>query len=547
MSSNSFVSPFAACAVIARFYGFATVKKLMLSNAIQTPTRFELYAHSHFEKLLENEQIKQDIEQYKLLDYAQVLEKSGTINDSDNIKICPCCYHKTGIQLYRWQHIEVTSCRVHECALVNVKNLPLYDIQESYDLLSFERYMLSLSETESSEFAEKLLRFSSLLFRPLDFIQAKIKFQKFSAQEMRFLLDDVFKVLSCPSLSETWKYLLLKHRAKFEKCGELVMHHRLDEIANSIYSIQHEYNFLKSTEELEAKTLLLKYHGAQIDKSLYVSTHRFDSKFDSQSFSYQVDGAALSEFLGINMKSLSHVAQQNMFDAIYLCKQQDKSFYDMRKVAEALSKSFELVSECDDKFLKVSDVPKGIYDLFDLSRDELVSCVLNSHVDGIYKVNTSIERVNHLYVSEKGLKQLLKEKWKAIDDVNKYDAIRMLKINADVLGTLIENEYLKLSTKNSEQVDADSIREFVSNYLILNRKANFEKARTCEKRITGCCNVQPIFQIYMDPNRTDFVLYDKAHLNDCCMQKLQSRFTHFSKSNIDLSKDVIIFRNKRRH
>jgi len=141
----------------------------------------------------------------------------------------------------------------------------------------------------------------------------------------------------------------------------------------------------------------------------------------------------------------------------------------------------------------------------------------------------------------------LKEKWKAIDDVNKYDAIRMLKINADVLDTLIENEYLKLSTKNSEQIDADSIREFVSNYLILNRKANFEKARTCEKRITGCCNVQPIFQIYMDPNRTDFVLYDKAHLNDCCMQKLQSRFTHFSKSNIDLSKDVIIFRNKRRH
>ncbi len=64
MSSNSFISPFAACAVIARFYGFATVKKLMLSNAIQTPTRFELYAHSHFEKLLENEQIKQDIEQF---------------------------------------------------------------------------------------------------------------------------------------------------------------------------------------------------------------------------------------------------------------------------------------------------------------------------------------------------------------------------------------------------------------------------------------------------------------------------------------------------
>ena len=54
MNSNHFISPYAACAAVARFYGFATVKKLMLSNAIQTPTRFELYAHSHFEKLLEN-------------------------------------------------------------------------------------------------------------------------------------------------------------------------------------------------------------------------------------------------------------------------------------------------------------------------------------------------------------------------------------------------------------------------------------------------------------------------------------------------------------
>lgn len=545
MKSNTTITPFGACSVIANFYGFSSVQKLFKSNQQSAPWFWYLYTSEHLDKLYDIKPIKRDIAQYSLLDSVEILKSSFADFYSKELKVCPVCVKEDGLHKSTWQYTSTTVCELHRTSLVNTTDLLAMgscEEEQQETLLSFEVHLLSLSGNERGLFANKLMTFAEYVFRPFDFITAKLKLREVSVAFLRSLFEDVYKLLCCKELIYVWEELILTHRKNLTNMGVLVTHHGIKELKAQI----HSFNVISgATPVVEAERILMKYHNADFDTAIYVSTHRFDNGVDVNNVSFQVDGVMLSNFLGVHMKSVIYMAMQNTLSAVYLCKQPDKSFFDIQVVESLLSKAFvpSLNIQQTEPFINISAIPKGIYDLFDLTIEELIDAAISGQVDSQFKVNTTVSYVNHLLISEAGIKEVLKNKWQSMGDVKACDAIKMLKINSNVLNKLITQGYLVL-TNDKSRIDADSIRDFVSNYLILNRKANFEKARSCEKRVTGCCKVEPIYQIYMSPNTTDFVLYNKADLNDCCMQQLQSRFTHFNQQKVDLSKDVITFQTK---
>ncbi|MBQ4834703.1 hypothetical protein J8L70_15885 [Pseudoalteromonas sp. MMG010] len=539
------ITPYGACALIAHFYGFVSVTKLLKSNEMHVPFAWQFYKNEHVDLLCSIEQIKQDVIKYNLLQNIEISASRGSTSFSKHLKVCPKCFKENSLHDVSWQNVSTTICIKHQRPLINALNLLSLEDREPHSneaLYLFERHILSLEDVERPSFESTLLKFSELVFRPLDFITAKLKVDKVNIEFLRILLEDAYKLLCCEELCVVWEGLLLKHRSHLKGIGQIVTRFGIDELQTQISS----FNIKKSsTSSTKAKQILLKYHNAKIDTKLFTSKRRFENGADENQLSYQVDGLMLSNFLGIKKESLIHVVRSDTLPAVYLCSQAEKSFFDIEVIGSILSKSFALSTqiETQEQFYKIDDIPKDIYNLFDLTVAELVDYAISGKIESQFKVNSSLRYVNYLLISENGIKKVLKNKWQSFNDMPHESVIKMLKLDNKTLLRLIDDGSLKL-TKDKKLIDADSIRHFVSSHLVLNRTANFERSRDCEKRVKDCCKVEPVCLLYMNAYLTDFVVYKKESLNDCCLRKLESRFTYFGKPKLDLSKIVITYQTK---
>ena len=539
------ITPYGACALIAHFYGFVSATKLLKSNQMHAPFAWQFYKNEHVDLLCSIEQIKQDVIKYNLLQGIEISASRGSTSLSKHLKVCPKCFKENSLHDVSWQNVSTTICIKHQTPLINALNLLSLEDSEPYSnevLHLFERHILSLEDVERPTFESALLKFSELVFRPLDFITAKLRVDKVNIEFLRILLEDAYKLLCCEERFVVWEGLLLKHRSHLKGMGQLVTRFGINELQTQISS----FNIKKSaTSSAKAKQILLKYHNAKIDTKLFTSKRRFDKGADENQLSYQVDGLMLSNFLGIKKESLIHVVTSDTLPAVYLGCQAEKSFFDIEVIGSILSKSFAQSTqiETQEQFYKIDDIPKDIYNLFDLTVDELVDYAISGKIESQFKVNSSLRYVNYLLISENGIKKVLKNKWQSFNDMAHESVIKMLKLDKKTLLHLIDNGFLVVA-KDKALIDADSIRHFVSNHLVLNRTANFERSRDCEKRVRDCCKAEPVCLLYMNAYLTDFVVYKKESLNDCCLRKLESRFTYFGKPKLDLSKIVITYQTK---
>ncbi|MBB1507057.1 hypothetical protein H5203_16385 [Pseudoalteromonas sp. SG41-1] len=544
-TSITHVTPYGACALIAHFYGFVSVAKLLKSNEIKVPFAWNFYKSEHVDSLCSIKQIKDDVLDYNLLQRVKVSAFHSTTSLSKQLKVCAKCFKENSLHDVKWQNVSTTICIKHQAPLINVLNLLSLEEDKPHSkeaLYSFERHILSLEDVKRRSFENALLKLSESVFRPLDFITAKLKLDRVNIEFLRLLFEDAYKLLCCEELSDVWEGLLLKHRRHLEGMGQLVARFGINELQAQIES----FNIKKGlTSSAEAKNILLKYHNAKIDTKLFTSKRRFDNGANLNQLSYQVDGLMLSNFLGIKKESLIYVVNNRTLPAVYLGCQAEKSFFDIEVIGSILAKSFAQNTqiEAQEQFYKIDDIPKDIYNLFDLTVDELVDYAISGKIESQFKVNSSLRYVNYLLISENGIKKVLKNKWQSFNDMAHESVIKMLKLDKKTLLHLIDNGFLVIA-KDKALIDADSIRHFVSNHLVLNRTANFERSRDCEKRVRDCCKAEPVCLLYMNAYLTDFVVYKKESLNDCCLRKLESRFTYFGKPKLDLSKIVITYQTK---
>lgn len=112
----------------------------------------------------------------------------------------------------------------------------------------------------------------------------------------------------------------------------------------------------------------------------------------------------------------------------------------------------------------------------------------------------------------------------------------MLRTNSQIVEKLVEQGLLSLRPDEHELIEAESIQRFVDKYLLVNRKATFSQSRNIAQKISSCCGTQPVFSMYMNSTKTEFVVFRKQELASCCMQQVPKRFAHFSTPRVDLSK-----------
>ena len=545
MKCNKSISPYGVCVLVAHFYGFTSVGRLFKSNEIRVPWSWYEFQSEHVDSLYRIEQIKKDITTYNLLEGIDMFKSRRMTSYSKKLKVCPECFKENNLHEISWQNTSTTVCIKHKTPLINTLDVLSCKSTESdskEEPCPFEKHILSLKSSETPSFENALMKLSESVFRPLDFITAKLKLGSVSIDFLRSLFEDTYKLLCCEELSSVWKGLLLKHRSNLKGMGVIVTEFGVDELQTQI----NLFNIKKGlTSIAEAEQILLKYHNADIDTRLFTSKNRFVKGIDVNKISFQIDGSMLSNFLGIKKKSLAYMVMKHTLPALNFARQIEKSYFDIEAIESILSKAYAQNRQVltQEKFYKIDDIPKDIYGLFDLTIEELVDYAISGKIISQFKVNSTLRHINYLLISESGIKEVLKNKWHSFKDMEHDSVIKMLKLDNKTLLRLIDDGFLKL-TKDKKLIDADSIRHFVSNHFVLNRTANFERSRDCEKRVRDCCKAEPVCLLYMNAYLTDFVVYKKESLNDCCLRKLESRFTYFEKPKLDLSKIVITYQTK---
>lgn len=163
---------------------------------------------------------------------------------------------------------------------------------------------------------------------------------------------------------------------------------------------------------------------------------------------------------------------------------------------------------------------------------------LSGNTESQIRVNSTLQYVNKLQVTTEGLKKLLKQAWTSLRDCPYDKVAKMLRTNTQIIKKLVEEGYLSQLSGDNSLIAASSIQSFVDEYLLVNRKATFNQARNIALKISSCCGVKPVFSMYMNPTKTDFVVFKKSELSPCCMQHIPKRFAHFATPRVDLSKDV---------
>ena len=172
------ITPYGACALIAHFYGFVSVTKLFKSNQMHVPFAWNFYKTEHVDLLFSIEQIKQDIIKYKLLQGIQFSAFRSSTSLSKQLKVCAECFKENTLHDVNWQNVSTTICIKHQAPLINVLNVLSCEESKPHlkePLYLFEKHILSLEDVERPAFENALLKFSESVFRPLDFITAKLK------------------------------------------------------------------------------------------------------------------------------------------------------------------------------------------------------------------------------------------------------------------------------------------------------------------------------------------------------------------------------------
>lgn len=562
MSSNqtsSQTTPWGVCAAIANFYGFTSPARLLSSLGIITPKKWYAFSQETVDLLLSNKTIALDMEISGLLKgvhYASVYDKNA---HSQSLKVCKYCLKEGGLHHFNWQAVESTVCIKHRTPLT-VSCSHMYADSSWSDSIrcktcctsmprtaampKYEYYLESLgSNAEKIAFTSALKALAERMVRPFDFITTTIRWNKLAPSQVSKLLEDAFNLGGSANLFDLWQHLVVKHRSDVAVLGQTALNIEMTSLQSVIkQSCWPKRNF--EDDNGNPETLLLNYHMSPIPKEAITEQLRFKYCQQPEEFSFLISGVMAAELLGVSPKTITELLKSGTLEGVHVCQQPDKQLFDIRELKQLLSGRNIDGSPQNNDYINVTDIPNVIYELYDFTPETLVNKALTGDVKSQVRVDSTVHYINSLQVSSESLKALLKKAWDDLQDCPKAKAAKILRTNIQIVNDLVKQGFLCVKPSNPELIDADSIRKFVDEYLLVNRKATFSRSRNIAQKIASCCNVKPILSAYMNPTKTDFVVFKKSDLSPCCMQHVPKRFAHFATSRVDLSKNVrLLFNN----
>lgn len=547
------VSAWGACAAVADFYGFTSPRRLLSSLGLTAPTKWYAYTQDTVALLLSNETVANDMDASQLLNGVQL----GSVYDSNahshSLKVCKHCLREGVLHHMDWQRVESTICLEH-CAPLTASCDHMYvdggwsnsmqcnacdsTLPATTAMSEYERYLRTLSsETDKLTFISALKALAERLIRPFDFIPSSIRWTKLAPSQVRILLEDAFRLGEISCAYSIWQRLLLQHRDDLKVLGHTAMNIELAALESVLSQVcwpQRDVGELS----FDPAGLLIRYHLSPIPEEVIAAQYRYQYCQDPEDFSFLVTGVMVADLLGVHPKAITELVSSGTLASIHACQQPDKQLFDIREIKQLLIGSALGKSVAHHDFISVKDIPNAIYELYDLTPETLVNKALSGKINSQIRINSTLHYVNNLQVSTEGLKNLLKQAWASLRDCPKPKVAKMLRTNTQIIDKLVEKGFLSSQPNDHSLIEASSIQRFVDEYLLVNRKATFSQSRNIAQKISSCCGAQPAFSMYMNPTKTDFVVFRKVDLSPCCMQQVPKRFAHFSAPRIDLSKNV---------
>lgn len=544
---------FGICAAVAEFYGFTSPVRLFSSMGLPAPLKWYLYTQADVDRLLSHQSLANDIKHNGLLDTQFLASTFDTKVHSHHLKVCKLCLRHGVLHNLDWQAVESTQCAEHQLPLVT-SCVHMYaddswansikckgclpEIPQMATKPEFAFFLEKLEcRTERQTFVSVLKAVAERMIRPLDFIPSTIRWKKLEPKQVEALLEDAFKLGGSANVADIWLEMLCKHRSNLELLGKFAMTIELDSLQSVLERVCWSYES-DSQYQFQPADLLTKYHSSPIPNQMIAAKNRYQYCQDSEDFSFMVTGVHAAAILGVQPKAITELALSGELQSLHTCKQPDKQLFDIRSIKHLLFSQVSEQSKPSSDFIGVDDIPSAIYELYDLTPETLVKNALSGNTESQIRVNSTLRYVNKLQVTTEGLKSLLKQAWKSLRDCPIHKVAKMLRTNSQIVEKLVDEGYLSLLSSDTSLITASSIQHFVDEYLLVNRKATFNQARNIALKISSCCGVKPVFSIYMNPTKTDFVVFRKSELSPCCMQHIPKRFAHFATPRVDLSKDV---------
>lgn len=547
------------CAAIADFYGFTSPARLLSSLGITPPKNWYAFTQETVDLLLSNKAIACDVEASRLLKGVHCSSTYNKNTHSQLLKVCKTCLKEGVLHHLDWQAVESTMCNKHStpltvsCSHMYADNNWSDSIQckacctsmpRTTAMPKYEYYLESLgSDAEKIAFTSALKALAERMVRPFDFITTSIRWSKLPPSQICILLEDAFYLSGSANLFGLWQDLVVKHRSGVAVLGQTALNIEM----TSLQSVIKQSCWPKRSFEDDKgnpETLLLNYHMSPIPKEAITEQLRFKYCQQPEEFSFLISGVMAAELLGVSPKTITELLKSGTLQGVHVCQQPDKQLFDIRELKQLLSGHNVGGSPQNNDYINVNDIPNVIYELYDFTPETLVNKALTGDVKSLVRVDSTVHYINSLQVSSESLKLLLKKAWDDLQDCPKVKAAKILRTNIQIVNDLVKQGLLCVKPSNPELIDADSIRKFVDEYLLVNRKATFSRSRNIAQKIASCCNVKPILSAYMNPTKTDFVVFKKSDLSPCCMQHVPKRFAHFATPRVDLSKNVrLLFNN----
>lgn len=544
---------FGICAAVAEFYGFTSPVRLFSSMGLRAPAKWYLYTQDDVDRLLSYQSLATDVKPSRLLDTQPLASVFETKVHSHHLKVCKLCLREGVLHNLDWQTVESTQCTKHHSPLVtscvhmyaddswadSIKCKEcLPEIPPTVTKPAFAHYLEKLDcRAEKQTFISALKAVAERMIRPFDFIPSSIRWTKLEPKQVEALLEDAFKLGGSANAAEIWLEMLSNHRNNFELLGKFAMTIELDSLQSTLESVCWSYES-DYQRKFEPADLLAEYHSASIPDEIIAAQNRYQYCQDPEDFSFMITGVHAAALLGVHPKAITELTVSGELKSIHNCKQPDKQLFDIRDIKHLLFNGNAEESIPASDFIGVDDIPSAIYELYDLTPELLVQSALSGNTESQIRVNSTLQYVNKLQVTTEGLKKLLKQAWASLRDCPFDKVAKMLRTNTQIVEKLVDEGYLSRLSGDTSLIAASSIQSFVDEYLLVNRKATFNQARNIALKISSCCGVKPIFSMYMNPTKTDFVVFRKSELSPCCMQHTPKRFAHFATPRVDLSKDV---------
>lgn len=535
------ITPYGVVAYVADFYGMKSASELLRRNDIKAPRRAKDYDVNLVQSVIHLKQVKLDVEKYMpallsvdLSEQNAKKQSSHSYLTSDRTRACKECLADGTMHQAHWQHVAYTHCHVHSTRLTDAcehiyatkswKPCKHCDaLQEKTTLPIYLQHVLNLDTVEEkTTFIESLMAVAQRMHRPFDYIEAQLPWERLTTETISNILNDAFLLAANKHSFTIWSELLLKKRKDLGVGWECALHFGIERLENTLQRCQWS---ISASVNVDVHSILLRYHK-QLDKLLYKSRYYIYEDDTPDGVAMRASNKMMAEMLDVKVDALRELIETDKLPVMKNSSRGDKLIFDIAESSVVLSKvkSWSIWFYFDT-LLSPALTPKVLNTLL-LDRQKINKHMISGNFDGSWQRDLGDFAITRdLIIEFEGvLRAMYEQELKDARHLSIKKVSKYLGIQENDVVYLIENGLLcwaRWQRNQVELVDIDSLRALTANYVVVNREAILKDYEPAElaKIIHDCCGLSPLITDHVSPVKNGVIIYDKNHLNKCCLER----------------------------